>query len=216
MRRLPLALIALLLCLLNVSNNLAVFTVSFVYSQFTQPAIAIATDQAYTGFQAVIRIGITFNQSASSTDFIQVGFSNSSEFSTQKSIDIKIFKDKTFQVWLCNGKTMEFYQIAAGSYTNEIVVTYYNGLLSVGNSTDPAKYLKNFGIGSWTGGLKYVMAYASKARGVAAAGSVTVEIDPSVLQATNILNQIMPALVIAISLGIVFAAIDKIMKKIKL
>ena len=98
MQKRAFALIPILLLCLSIGVAHASYSISFIYDQFGQPCLFSATDQAYQSFIAKIYVDVTFNESASSTDFIQISFSNSSDFASQKSIDIKIFQGGTFQV----------------------------------------------------------------------------------------------------------------------
>ena len=100
MQKRAFALIPILLLCLSIGVAHASYSISFIYSQFSQPAVFSATDQAYKSFIAKINVDVTWNETAAPTDFIQVTFSNSSDYLTQKSIDIKIFQDNTFQIWL--------------------------------------------------------------------------------------------------------------------
>jgi len=208
---------ALIIAFAFITPIYAKFSISFLSGRFTSVCSWESTDKAYTSFTVTIINQLVYNESAGDTDFAQISLSNSSDYSTQKSIDIKFFKDGTFQVWLSSCGSC--YQIGYGSWSSDeplVVSLDSSNILNVGNSTHPDAYMEDFGIGVWEGGLKYIGAYGSQAdaSNVVTGGYVTVEVNPYQYQATSLIEQITPILVLAISLSIVGAVIGKITKKL--
>lgn len=205
----------LFICL--VTNVYAYTTITIPYDKFnTQTPTYYQTDKTYTLFEAEITIDATYNTSNSNAVIVLM-LTNSKD-NDKDGIVFKIFASLA-QVFIMTDGVYANNKIAeiAGDvgWKNKIgntwVITYADGKLSIGNSTDKDVLVSNYAYSNFE--LNYVqVSDGSAVPKSLTSGNVYVSIDDSMLQTETLVYAWIPVIVTFAMLGVVLGLLKKVTK----
>jgi len=207
--------LSMLLLFLLISCVSASTTITIPYDKFNTTSITYyQTDKTYTMFEAKITPSVTFN--TSNTNAVIVLALTNANNESRDGIVFKIFSSLA-QVFIMTDSVYSDSKIAEiggdVGWKNAIgdtwLITYVNGKLSIGNSTDKDALIGNYALGDFT--LNYIQASDGSATPQSVtSGSVYITIDDSMLQTQTLVYAWIPVIVTFAMLGMVLALVKKL------
>lgn len=207
--------LSMLLLFLLISCVSASTTITIPYDKFNTTSITYyQTDKTYTMFEAKITPSVAYNTSNNNA-VIVLALTNANNES-RDGILLKIFQSLA-QVFIMTNSSYASNKIAEiggdvgwkSAIGDTWLITYCDGKLSIGNSTDKEALIGNYALGDFA--LNYIQASdGSAVSGSVISGSVYVEIDDSMLQTQTLVYAWIPVIVTFAMLGMVLALVKKL------
>lgn len=191
----------------------------FPYTDFNTTTVTwVALPKSYTEWKVQITNGLEFNATNAESAQIYLSPVNTLTGTPPPAPQGKTFlrvtswADRTLEVWYSNGANEQRIVLNSSGWiaaSNTILLTYYNGKLNVGYTTDPDALLSNYNASGLT--ISYVGVFGEEDIQVCDSGFLTVAVESAEMQKlTDVALSWVPVIVIFAMLSVVLAMIKKL------